>query len=139
MHLKSDYRVDKLINTYPKHVQGKLFNLRNLILETANEVDQLHELEETLKWGEPSYTSKIGSTLRFDWKDKTPNQYALYFSCSSKLVSTFKSVFGNLFNYEKNRAIIFNFNDVLPQTELKHCIKMALQYKKVKHLPYLGL
>ena len=92
--------------------------LRDLILETASEIESVEEIEETLKWGEPSYIVKKGSTIRMDWKPKAPNQYAMYFNCNTSLVETFKAVYGNLFKYEKNRAILFELNDKIPKNEL---------------------
>jgi hypothetical protein len=112
--------------------------LRKLIIETAAENEAIEEMEETLKWGEPSYLVKKGSTIRIDWKPKTPTQYAMYFKCTSKLVPTFKEVFGDLFKYEKNRAIIFNVNDKIPSQELKECIELALTYHSIKNIPRLG-
>ncbi|MDX1409348.1 MAG: DUF1801 domain-containing protein, partial [Saprospiraceae bacterium] len=88
---------------------------------------------------EPSYLAKHGSTLRMDWKSKTPQQYALYFKCTSRLVETFKLMFGNTFKYEGNRAIVFQLDDHLPKHELKACIISTLLYHKVKHLPTLGM
>nr|WP_273273550.1 DUF1801 domain-containing protein [Roseivirga sp.] len=113
--------------------------MQRLIIETAKEVEQIEWLEETLKWGEPSYVTKIGSTLRIDWKPKNPDQYAMYFQCTSKLVPSFKEKFGDLFNYEGTRAIVFQLNEELPLHELKQCIKAALTYHKVKHLEGLGM
>ncbi len=93
--------------SYPARVRPKMQYLRELVQETAKQIPDIQVLDETLKWGEPSFVSKIGSTLRMDWKEKSPNQYQLYFNCSSRLVETFKMVFNELFEYEKNRAIIF--------------------------------
>ena len=124
---------------YPEAVKGKMTNLRNLILETATENDTIKEIEETLKWGEPSYLTKKGSTIRIDWKTKTPDQYAIYFKCTSKLVPTFKEVYGDKFKYEKNRAILFDLDDEIPQKELKKCIAAALKYHTVKNEPFLGM
>lgn len=131
--------VEQVFNNYPELVRGKLLRLRKLILETASEIDEIETIEETLKWGEPSYLVKKGSTIRIDWKEKKPDQYAMYFKCTSLLVSSFKTVFKDLFNYEKNRAIIFQLNEKIPEDELKTCIKAALTYHSVKHLPLLGL
>lgn len=125
--------------TYPPKVRKKLEVLRKLVLDTAKEIDDVNEIEETLKWGEPSYLVKKGSTLRIDWKEKTPDQYAMYFKCTSKLVETFKIVYGDTFNYEKTRAIIFKINDKVPTKELKKCIGAALQYHTLKNTPNLGL
>lgn len=113
--------------------------LRKLVIETASEIDAITELEETLKWGEPSYLTKSGSTLRMDWKSKKPDTYALYFKCTSRLVETFKLVFKDIFKYEGNRAIVFSIQDKPPKDALKKCIKAALTYHKVKHLPTLGI
>jgi len=112
--------------------------LRQLIIQTATEIDTIAEIEETLKWGEPSYLVKKGSTIRIDWKTKTPHQYAMYFKCTSKLVETFKEIYGDEFRYENNRAILFNMEDKVPKKELKTCIELALTYHLVKNKPRLG-
>ncbi len=139
LQINTNPKVKPVFNNYPDLVQDKLLNLRNLIIETANEIEEITALEETLKWGEPSYLTKYGSTIRIDWKSKTPNHYAMYFKCTSKLVPTFKMIYKNTFKFEGSRAIIFNLDDKIPSEELKYCIKAALTYHKVKHLPILGM
>lgn len=113
-------------------------HLRDLILASAKTAG-IEDLEETLKWGEPSYLAKKGSTLRMDWKPKKPDQYAMYFKCTSKLVLTFREVFGDFFTYEKNRAILVSFEEEVPEKELSACITAALTYHNVKQLPRLGI
>ena len=130
--------VAEVFNNYPEHIRQKLMFLRKLIVDTASDTKNISELEETLKWGEPGYHSKSGSTIRIDWKKSNPDQYAMYFHCRTKLVDTFKSLYGELFTFEGNRAIVFNENDELPVNELKHCILLALTYHSRKHLPMLG-
>lgn len=137
--LKTNPKVKEVFEKYPNIVQEKLQFLRDLVIETADETEGIEELEECLKWGEPSFLTKNGSTLRMDWKDKNPEQYAMYFQCSSRLVSTFKIVFDQTFQYEGNRAIIFQLNQEIPEMKLKECIKAALLYHKVKHLITLGI
>lgn len=136
--VKSNPEVELKFKSYSKKVQSKLEVLRNLVLETASEIDSVEELEETLKWGEPSYLAKKGSTIRMDWKAKNPDQYAMYFKCTSKLVTTFKEIYGDTFRYENNRAILFDFEEKVPKKELKKCIEMALTYHSVKDKPLLG-
>lgn len=137
--INTDPRVAGKFAAYPKEIQPKIDFLRSLIVETATENDTVLALEETLKWGEPSYIAKKGSTIRIDWKPKTPNQYAIYFKCTSKLVATFREVYGDTFNYENNRAILFGLEDEVPNKELKSCIRLALNYHLLKDLPRLGL
>ncbi len=66
-------------------------------------------------------------------------QYQVYFNCSSRLVETFKVVFGDLFDYEKNRAIVFKLDKEIPVVALKECIATTLTYHKVKNDELLGL
>ena len=136
LQLKINPKVADVFDNYPEGFSEKLNHLRQLIIDTAEEIE-VGQLEETLKWGQPSYLAPKGSTVRLGWK-KSNNHYAIYFKCTSKLVLIFKEVYGDIFNYEKNRAIEFTLSDEVPEKALKHCISMALQYHKVKHLPLLG-
>ena len=139
LQIKVNIEVELVFNNYPDSVRNKMLNLRKLIIETAKEIDGITKLEETLKWGEPSYLTKSGSTIRMDWKPKSPNQYAIYFQCTSRLIQTFKMIFKNTFAFDGKRAIIFQIEDEIPTEELKYCVKAALTYHKVKHLPTLGI
>ncbi|MCP3684922.1 MAG: DUF1801 domain-containing protein, partial [bacterium] len=112
---------------------------RQLVIDTASEIKGINVLEETLKWGEPSYLTKSGSTIRMDWKSTIPGQYAIYFNCNTLLVETFKELYIDKFMFEGNRAIVFKINDEIPVGELKHCISLALTYHKIKHLPMLDV
>lgn len=137
--IKTDPRLEEVFKNYPNFVRPQLEYLRILIRKTAEETEGVTQLEETLKWNEPSFITKIGSTFRIDWKEKQPDQYAMYFHCSSRLIDTFRLVFNDEFNFEGKRAIIFRIDQELPETELKQCIKTAITYHKVKHLVTLGL
>lgn len=137
--LKTDPRVNEVFANYPDFVRDKMQYLRELVIETAEETEGVTKLEETLKWGEPSFVTKNGSTLRMDWKEKTPDQYAMYFQCTSRLVNTFRLVFDHKFRYEGKRAIVFQLNQKIPELELKECIKASLIYHNVKEQITLGI
>lgn len=137
--IHTDERVDRVFENYPKEVRPKMEFLRKLVRETAQEMEDILQLQETLKWSEPSFVTKHGSTLRMDWKDRAPDQYAMYFQCTSRLVETFQIAFGDTFNYEGKRALIFNLEDDVPVEELKKCIKASLHYHKVKEQLTLGI
>ncbi|XCF05636.1 DUF1801 domain-containing protein [Tamlana crocina] len=138
MQIVSHPKVESIFKNYPEMVGQQMHYLRELVIKTASEIEGLEKLEETLKWGEPSYVTKQGSTLRMDWKAKTPNHYAMYFQCTSRLVPTFKTIYKNTFTFEGHRAIVFKLDEKIPENELKHCITLALTYHKIKHLPLLG-
>ncbi|CAA0103756.1 Uncharacterised protein [Zhongshania aliphaticivorans] len=129
--------VRKKFKSYPEAVSPLLENIRNQIYLAAVQCG-ISEIEESVKWGEPSYAAKGGSPIRFDWKEKTPSQYGVYFNCKTTLVETFKEIYGNTFQYEGNRAILFSLTDEVPDKELRHCLTLALRYHTVKHLPLLG-
>ncbi|MEM6263498.1 MAG: DUF1801 domain-containing protein [Bacteroidota bacterium] len=126
-------------NAYPDHIKKLMGSLRQLIVDTAEEIGVEDELSETLKWGEPSYKAPKGSPIRIDWKAKNPEYYAMYVNCQSQLVPTFRQVFGDVFEFEQNRAILFKCKEQLPEEELKQCIKVALTYHQVKNQPLLGM
>ena len=131
--------VEEVFNNYPEPMRQKLMFLRHLILETASETGGVNKLEETLKWGESSYLTKNGSTIRMDWKKSKPNHYAMYFNCKTKLVATFTELYRHKFKFEGNRAIVFEEGENIPIEELKHCISLSLTYHSKKHLPMLGV
>lgn len=130
--------VVKVFSNYPGHMHQKLMFLRQLILQTASDNEDVSPVTETLKWGKPSYLTKSGSTIRVGWKESKPNQYVMYFHCKTKLVDTFKELYWDQFKFEGNRAIVFNEDDSIPVNELKHCISLSLTYHLRKNLPLLG-
>ena len=130
--------VAEVFDNYPKHIRQKMLLLRQLVLDTASEMEDVSTLEETLKWGEPSYITKNGSTIRMDWKKSKPDQYAMYFHCKTKLIDTFKELYRDKFKLVGNRAIVFNVSDEIPIEELKHCISISLNYHLRRNLPLLG-
>lgn len=139
LKVKTTPEFEEAFTKFPAPFQKKLLKLRKIIRESAEEVPSITTLEESLKWGEPSFLTPKGSTIRIDWKAKKPSQYALYFKCTSLLVPTFKQLFKKRFTFEGNRAIIFHLDDEIPREALKKCIKTALTYHKIKHLPQLGI
>ena len=139
LKIKTDPRVNEVFALYPEEVRDKMQFLRALVIETAKEMEDVDELEETLKWGEPSFVTKNGSTLRMDWKKRSPDQYAMYFQCTSRLVETFRIVFEEQLRFEGKRAIILDLEEEVPVKEIKACIKASLNYHKVKDDMTLGI
>ena len=133
MYAFRDPAVEKVFDSYPAPVRRKLLALRQLIFDTAACTEGVGELEETLKWGEPAYLttqSKSGSTVRIAWKPKQPQRYAMYFNCQTTLVETFKTLFTNDFEFEGNRAIVFEVKDRIPTRAVAFCIEAALTYHR---------
>ena len=129
-------RIKSAFDKYPEPTREKLLELRKLILEVAAETEAVDAIEETLKWGEPSYLAKKGSTIRLGVPKA--GQYAIYFHCKTKLVETFRALYGEKLKFDGNRAIVFELDDELPLIELKHCVALSLTYHSRKNLPMLG-
>lgn len=123
--------VAEIFATYPTEIRPKLMSLRQLIFDVASRIAGVGELEETLKWGQPSYLTtqtKSGSLIRIDQIKTQKGKYAMYFHCQTTLVDTFKEMYRDQFEFSGNRSIIFNIKNPLPVDELSHCISMALTY-----------
>jgi hypothetical protein len=122
--------VEAVFDTYPKPVKAKLLALRRLILDTAKSTKGVGLVEETLKWGQPSYLTpetKSGSTIRIDQVKAEAGQYAVYFHCQTNLVETFRELYPEL-RYGGNRCILLNADDKAPEAALRHCVALALTY-----------
>lgn len=124
MELITNPAVKAVFSKYPDSVQSKMLNLRRLVLEVGEEIG-LSSMEETLKWGEPSYLAKKGSTIRMDWKEKAPEQYAMYFKCTSKLVSSFQFAYNDIFSFAGTRAIVFKLDGKVPESEHQGCVDLS--------------
>ncbi|MCW9708213.1 DUF1801 domain-containing protein [Fodinibius salsisoli] len=124
-------KVKQKFSSYPDKIKPKMEILRDLIYEVAKNTEGVGKLEETLKWGEPAYLpsqTKSGTTVRIDWKPKSPDQIGMYVSCNTTLISTFRTMFGDDLNFEGNRAIVFPVDKPIPKKQLMICIQMALRY-----------
>ena len=127
------------LNGYSEKVSDRLFQIRQLILDTAEEIESISSIEETLKWGQASYISKEGTTIRIAGKTNTADKFAIYVPCTTTLVTTAKATFGTKLTYEGTRAIVFSIHDKLPMKILKKFIKAALMYHSFKNLESLGM
>ena len=118
--------------SYGEADRASLLALRQLIFETAAATEGVGRLEETLKWGQPSYLTAetgSGSTIRVaPIRTSAAHDYGMFFICSTNLVENFKLLFGDTFDYEGSRALLFANGQDVPVTELEECIVMALTY-----------
>jgi len=134
--------VESVFKGYPEPLQTKLLRLRQLIFETAAADKDIGPLEETLKWGQPSYltpVSKSGSTLRIDQISKGEQYYGLFVHCQTSLMATYRELYPDQLTYEGKRCIRFELDHEPPEEPLRHCIELALTYhrhKRKDRLPF---
>ncbi len=125
-----DARVAAVFKDYPPGLRARLMALRELMFDTASGTPGVGSLDETLKWGQPSYLtaeSGSGTTVRID-RLKNRDGYAIYFHCQSGLVDQFRTIYPDTFTYEGKRAIVLAAKDRVPTRALGHCIALALTH-----------
>ncbi|WNO09739.1 DUF1801 domain-containing protein [Teredinibacter sp. KSP-S5-2] len=122
--------VDKIFSGYPKEARKCLLDLRNIIYEVAKD-EGVKMLEESLKWGEPSYrpiNPRIGTAVRIAWKSKTPENIYLFVNCKTSLVDKYRVLFSDVLTFEGNRAVVIPINKPLSYEPLRECIRLAFCY-----------
>lgn len=131
----NDFQSDEVravFDSYPEKYQKPLLIIRELIFKVASETDGVGLINETLKWGQPSYftvETRSGTAIRLG---RFEDSYlAVFVHCQTTLIDKFRTLFPQL-NYSKNRAIVFMPEDELPIDELSMCIEMSLTYNKLK-------
>jgi hypothetical protein len=129
-----DFSVAAAYKAFPEEMRSKLLALRQMVFETASGLDEVGPIEETLKWGVPSYltpVSKSGTTIRLA-PAKEQDCYGLYVHCQTRLIEEFKQTYPDSFNYSGTRALLFKLEEPVPEQELREFIAAALTYHRRK-------
>jgi hypothetical protein len=122
--------IEARLDRYPEPTLSALKRLRRLILDTAAATPGVDGIEEALRWGQPSYLTKTGSTIRIDGLGGS--QYALYVHCQTDLLASFRDLYGDALTYDGKRALIFDAATPLDEDVVAHCIALALTYRSRK-------
>ena len=124
-----DPEVKARFDVFPDAARGGLLTLRRLIFDVAGSLPEVGRLEETLKWGQPAYLTpetRAGSTIRLGLP-KTGG-FAIYAHCQTTLISEFRELFPDDFDYEGNRAVRFRDAGAIAPDKLRILIARALTY-----------
>ncbi len=127
--------VDTVMRRYDSSVRPALLRLRDMVRDVAATLPETGGLVETLKWGQPSFLPKrarVGTTIRMDAVSEDPPLIGLYVHCQTSLVATYRELYPDVMTFEGNRAVLLDASKPLPESELRHCIEMALMYHKAK-------
>ncbi len=123
-----------LFATYEPREREALMALRDLILKVAATTPGVGQIEETLKWGQPSFLTpqtRSGTTIRLGGSG-ADNEVALFVHCQTTLIEEFRQTFSDTLRFEGNRAILVDCDQDLPTEALGHCIAQALTYHSRK-------
>lgn len=119
---------------FPASLQPGLLALRELIFDEAQKHSEVGEIQECLKWGQPSYLtakSKSGSTIRLGLHKQ--GGMALFVHCQTTLMSDFLALFPDDFRVDGHRAVLFEKKPTkAEQKKLRVLIRSALLYHRLK-------
>ncbi|EMY71769.1 hypothetical protein [Leptospira vanthielii] len=110
----------------------KVMEIRNWVYELSRADTRIGEIEECIKWGQPSFLTpktKSGSTIRIGKVSDT--EYALYFNCKTTIAEEIAIEFPE-WNCDGKRALYFTVDQKLSKTKVIVCLKKALLYHKRK-------
>ncbi|MFV0393983.1 MAG: DUF1801 domain-containing protein [Coprobacillaceae bacterium] len=122
--------VENVFNSYPIEYREPLLKIRELIYTIASKIPEIGKLDESLKWGQPTYSTletKSGSPIRIDRFEE--DKIAIFFHCQTSLVESFRTLFRDTLEFSKNRAIVIDPNKEMKMNELAICIELALTYR----------
>ena len=125
----SGQNADGNLSLYQDASLENLRPLRRLIHDTAAATQGVGVLEESFKWGEPSYAPLkrgIGSSVRL--APRKDGKVSINFICHTGLVARFRELYPDAFRFEGNRTIVIDPFAPLPEAELRHCVALALTY-----------
>ena len=122
----SEPSVKKKFEGYSSENREALLKIRELIFDTSKELSPNEKLVESLKWNQPSYSSKNGTPIRLD--SFGADKVAIFFHCQTHLIEQFREIFKEDLDFSKNRAIVIDPTLPLPIGDLKVCIQMGLTY-----------
>lgn len=124
------------VSSYYFNLTAVMFDLfmeiRTWIYELSVADEKIGEIEECLKWGEPSFLTpktKSGSTIRMAKVNEF--EFALYFNCNTTIAKEIAMEFPEL-NCDGRRALYLSVSKKLPKSKLIVCLKKALLYHKRK-------
>ncbi|MCP5074991.1 MAG: DUF1801 domain-containing protein [Rhodobacteraceae bacterium] len=123
-------QVQAVFDAFPPRVRTGLLKLRELINEVAESSEDIGPIREELRWGQPSYLTKTGSTLRLGISKQ--GGFAVFAHCQTTIISDFERMFPGDFEIEGNRAVQFAEDTQIDTDKLRFLIRHALTYK-LKH------
>ncbi len=127
----TDKAVAEAFASFPDRLRPRLLEIRRMIFDVAAATPGVGRIEEALRWSQPSYLTPetgSGSTIRLGLVNADPNSCAMFVHCQSGLAGTFKELYGNTFKIGGNRSLVLNIDQPMPESELRHCIGLALTH-----------
>ena len=125
-----DEKMAGVFEAFEPDARASLLAVRGVIFDLAGEMADVEGVEESLKWGQPSYVPrpKTGTPIRLGLtKSDTP---AIFVHCQTTLVSDLAS--DNAYGLETidNRAVVLPSGDLAGHPGLRGFVRAALMYHR---------
>ncbi len=122
-------KVEQAFDLDDAEARRGLLVLRALIFDVAAELPAVGRIEETLRWGQPSYItpeSKSGSMLRLGVPKGA--RFGVFVHCQSQLIPEYLTTFPAWDRVEGTRAVLFDRPSEIEPLRHGWLIKRALTY-----------
>ncbi len=121
--------VAHVFDAFPEVERGCLLQMRTLVFDAAARIDGVGRIEETLKWGQPSYLTpdtKSGTTLRLGLPKS--GGVGMFVHCQTRIISEFQAQFPEDFSFDGTRGVLIDPSQPLPLDKIEILIARALTY-----------
>ncbi|APX11725.1 hypothetical protein [Tateyamaria omphalii] len=122
------------VESWPQSAQSHFLRTRTLVHDVATSED-VGPLDESLKWGQPSWRPKrarTGSTLRLDWSPATPDRLLAFVDCKTDLAAQMDHRFPGQFHNDGRRALGFDTTHPLDKDAVWQLARLTLTYHRSK-------
>ena len=122
--------IQSALDAMPDDVRAALLPVRDLIYKLATELS-VGRIEETLKWGQPSYTTpdtKVATPIRLG-VSKT-GRPAIFTHCQSTVMTNFQNTCPPEFEFDGNRALYLEPAGDIAMEKIAPLIGAALTYRR---------
>ena len=122
--IHTDPKATAVFDAMPDGANECAIALRALIAHQTEGI----EVQECLRWGQPTYIAPKGSMLRIGITKS--GDVALFAHCQTTIISDFAAQCGTDFQIEGNRAVVFKTTADIQPEKLRLMIAHALRYKE---------
>jgi len=116
--------------------QALLWRCRRLFHDVAASADT-GRLDETLKWGQPSWRPvkpRTGTTLRMGWDANSPERLSFFVDCKTDLAARMRDIYPDLPLNDGQRHLGILVDAVFLQQAITHLAEMTFTYHRARRL-----
>ena len=129
----SDQQVSAFFDLLDPESRRNLLEIRSLIFAEAANLPDPADVEESLKWGEPSYRlagRNRGKAVRINRHKSGMGKVAFFFHCRTGLIEQFREQLGDSVVFEGSRAVVLQGGPLLDADIVRHLVHQTFIYTR---------